>query len=371
MKKKIIPITKINLYKDQLPDFNSEDFFHENFFDKNKEIKKILIIKWGGMGDIIQSTSVINEILIHLKSKTIDVNTKSQWKCFFENDNRINNVWSIDFKKGWGDWSNINNWIRKVKHEKYDLIIDLQTNDRSRILLSILKILYNYPKYSIGNHFVFPYSIKPKSNINISQPFYRLKRTILSLGIESRTNKPTFIIPCSSTNYINEIFKKLKILKKDLYIFIPGSSSKNLLKRWGVKNYIGLAKLLESKKNKVILVGGNEDIEDCNNIAMSSKNIINLCNELNLLDLVELFKRAKYIIANDTGPTHLTALTSTPVLQITGPTDPAKVKPFGKNICALQAEINCKNCYKKTCSHHSCMIGIKPTNVYNFIFNKK
>ena len=371
MKKKIIPITKINFYKDQLIDFDSENFFQKNFFDKNKEIKKILIIKWGGMGDVIQSTSVINEILIHLKSKSIDINTKSQWKCFFENDKRINNIWCIDFKKSWCNLFNIINWIKKVKFEKYDLIIDLQTNDRTKILLSILKIFFNYPKYSIGNHFVFPYSINSKSDIKISQPFYRLKRTILTLGIKSPTNKPTFIIPSRSTVYINEIFKEHKILKKDLYIFIPGSSSNNLLKRWGVKNYIGLAKLIESKKNKVILVGATDDIEDCNNIASSSKNIINLCNKLNLLDLVELFKRAKYIIANDTGPTHLTALTSTSVLQITGPTDPYRVKPFGKNIFALQAEINCKNCYKKTCSHHSCMIGIKPIDVFNFIFNKK
>ena len=52
---KLIPIQIINKYKDvnlfdRIEDFKSIDLAN------NKNIKKILIIKWGGMGDLVMAS---------------------------------------------------------------------------------------------------------------------------------------------------------------------------------------------------------------------------------------------------------------------------------------------------------------------------
>jgi heptosyltransferase-2 len=351
---KIITVKKINIFSDPK---DSIDFHKFKKLDliKNKNIKKILIIKWGAMGDVIQSTAVINDILNSFKNSMIDLNTLPAMEVFFVKDKRINKIWSISFGKQLNKYIKYFLWLKRVKKENYDLIIDLQTNDKSRILLSILRLFFSYPKFSIGNHFVYPYSIKSKFNSNFINPFFLLKRTIETIGVKSTSNIPHIVYDKKNAGFL-----KNKKINKNFIIFIPGSSKENKLKRWGIKNFKELANKLIEKKFQIILIGGPDDINDCHEIGKSNVKIQNLCNTLELSELIPLFSKAKLIIANDTGPTHLASCTTTPIIQITGPTNPLKVKPFGKKIISIQSDIECKNCYQKKCGHHSCMKGIEP-----------
>ena len=368
--KKIIPVNKVNFFYDNERNLNQHNFSKEKLLKNSDQIKKILIIKWGGMGDVIQSTAIINDILNHFKGLKVDINTLPKWKIFFKYDKRINNTWGFNYKKGFKNFLISFQWIKYVLMQRYDLIIDLQTNDRSRIFLSFVRFLSMKKNIIIGNHFIFPYNISPKNKIKVSQPFLRLKRTLFYLGINSSGNEPKIIAPNSSNKNIIKLLKQHKIINKEIFIFIPGSSASNSLKRWGADNYVKLSKLLASKNRQIILVGGSDDKKICDKIISKNKNIINLCQKISLIDLIPLFKKAKFIIANDTGPTHLTACTSTPTLQILGPTNPFNVKPFGSNIISIQSEIFCKNCYQKICEHHSCMIGLKPIKIYEYIKSK-
>lgn len=362
----IIEVKKINKFIDQEYLIKKNEFESVNLF-KNSNIKKILIIKWGGMGDVIQASSVINDILNQVKKTKIDINTLPQWKCLFSKDKRINLVWGENFKTGLGKIISAFNWIKKVKSNNYDLIIDLQTNDKSRILLFLLKFFTLSPKYLIGNHFIFPYNVKCKSDRKILQPFTRLQRTISTIGLNPTSNKPKLIFEKNVPKFVQKIFLAYRIKQKKYVVFLPGSSKNNILKRWGVNNFVELSRLIQNNGSKVLILGGYDDIDVCNIIKKNNPLVINLCNKLKLPHLIYFFRGAQCIIANDTGPTHLAACCDTPLIQITGPTDPFNVKPFGENVISIQSDIPCKNCYKKFCEHHSCMLGIKPIYIYNLI----
>ena len=357
---------KINLFQDRTYRITTTEF---NSFDKDTlhSFKKILIIKWGGMGDLIQASAVINDILENFSGIKVDLNTMPQWFALFKFDKRINRIWGFNS----GSWIkkivSIFKWLRIVKKENYDLIIDLQTNDRSRIMLTILKLTQSKPKYIVGNHPIYPYTPKPKSLRKINQPFIRLQRTIATIGVQPTGTKPSLIFPSKVPKKITNLLKKNYIIDKEFIIFIAGSSKSNQLKRWGIKNFVNLSNLINDLSYKVVLIGGKDDIEENNSILKHNKDVINLCNKIALEDLIYIFKKAKLIIANDTGPTHLAACSHTPIIQITGPTNPIMVKPFGENIESIQSDIECKNCYKKVCSHHSCMSDINPLYVFGLI----
>ena len=55
-------IIKINKFKDSFFKINNSEFCSINL-NKHPNIQKILIIKWGGMGDLIQASAVINDVL--------------------------------------------------------------------------------------------------------------------------------------------------------------------------------------------------------------------------------------------------------------------------------------------------------------------
>ena len=363
---KLIPIQIINKYKDvnlfdRLEDFKSIDLAN------NKNIKKILIIKWGGMGDLVMASGVMEDIIYSFPHRIIDLNTRPQWQPLFEDDKRFNKVWGSN-NKSLGTFIHLCKWLKFVISQKYDLIIDLQTNDRTRIYLSLLKFFQKKSMQIIGNHAVFPYTIKPRLSVKIHNPLQMMQRTINTIGIEARTFRPIINIGNAIKNSSLRIIKNNNLTAKSYCIFICGSNPRGHLKRWGIKNYTELSFLVENKyKIPVVLIGGTEDEEECLTISKGNKNIVNLCNKTSLTELIEIFNQASFIVSNDTGPAHLASTTLTPMIVITGPTDPKKVKPLGGQILAIQPEITCKNCYKKECSHHSCMIGLSPNEVINSI----
>ncbi len=366
--KNIIEVKKINTYFDKKDDyifFKKKSSQNQNY----RKIKKILIIKWGGMGDVIQSSFAINAILAEFKFSLVDINTGPNWEIFFKNEKRINSIWSINFGIGLKKIISSLKWLILVKKNNYDLIIDLQTNDRTKIYLSILRILFNYPKFSVGNHPTYPYKIQSNHRLTIETPINIYNRTLSVLNIFPKTFNPSFEISQNDKNTINIFLKKYNVKKNHFVVFIPGSSKSNFLKRWGVDKFARLSKMIESKEIPIILIGGPDDVEDCLLLKKKNPNIINFCNKVKLTSLIELFSKAKLVIANDTGPTHLAACALVPLIQIVGPTNPIKVKPYGKDIISVQAEIECKNCYKKQCSHHSCMKGVNPEFIFN-IANK-
>ena len=148
-------------------------------------------------------------------------------------------------------------------------------------------------------------------------------------------------------------------------VFLPGSHAAGLTKRWGVRNYRQLAVLLKSAGlTNVVLLGGRDEAEECAAIAEGESGyVVNLCGKTQLLELPAIFERAALIVANDTGTAHLAAASNQRMIVICGPTDPRRVKPVGNGVIAIQADLSCKNCYRKTCDHHSCMKFVTPGQV--------
>ena len=324
------------IFQDQKNNYGQKEFQSVDL--KSKPIEKILIIKWGGMGDVIISTAIIEDILKSFPNAQVDINTLPQWQIIFKNHLGINNIWGFNNKKGLNTLVHLYKWIKMVKMENYNLIVDLQTNDRSRIYLSILKLLSNNTKYIIGNHAVKPYSIAPKTHIKITNPFQMMQRTINSIGIKSNIFSPKIYTSKHDSIRSRSILKANSLKDNNFVILICGSNKRGKNKRWGTENFNALAGLIQKKyKCKSVLIGGPDDMEECLSISRNDKTIINLCNKTNLIELIEIFSNAKFIISNDTGTAHLASSTKTPMIVITGPTDPKKVKPFGKKILALQA----------------------------------
>ena len=114
----------------------------------------------------------------------------------------------------------------------------------------------------------------------------------------------------------------------------------------------------------VVLMGGPDEIEECRSIERRCGPwLVNLCGETELLDLIPLCEGARFVVGNDTGTAHVAAASGTPMVVICGPTDPRQVKPLGREVVTMQADLPCINCYFYSCDHHSCMRLITPKDV--------
>jgi ADP-heptose:LPS heptosyltransferase len=72
-----------------------------------------------------------------------------------------------------------------------------------------------------------------------------------------------------------------------------------------------------------------------------------------LLDYVELARRARLVVAADTGPLHLACAVGTPVVALFGPTDPARNGPFAPEDVVVRRTPACAPCYSRGCQRHA------------------
>ena len=88
---KLIELNKVKNSFDTRHKFGLKEFQSINL--KNKHLKKILIIKWGGMGDIILATGIMHDIYKSFPKSEIHLNTLPQWKHLFNDDPRFEKIW--------------------------------------------------------------------------------------------------------------------------------------------------------------------------------------------------------------------------------------------------------------------------------------
>jgi lipopolysaccharide heptosyltransferase I len=74
------------------------------------------------------------------------------------------------------------------------------------------------------------------------------------------------------------------------------------------------------------------------------------------LQLIPLFKRARLLVAGDTGPLHLACAVGTPVVGILGPTSPIRNGPWNTNDEVVVRHLPCSFCNGRTCpTANECM----------------
>ncbi|MBU6411731.1 MAG: lipopolysaccharide heptosyltransferase II [Verrucomicrobia bacterium] len=125
-------------------------------------------------------------------------------------------------------------------------------------------------------------------------------------------------------------------------------------KRWPLENFIAAARLIQSQTHcRWILFGGNNDVALANVIesALGACAALNLAGRTTLRELMALLKLCRLLLTNDTGPMHVAAALSVPVIAIYGSTSPELTGPLSSGAAQkiLNAGVPCSPCFLREC----------------------
>lgn len=333
--------------------------------DKSR-INRILVIKWSAMGDLAMAGAAFEDIARSYPDCRIDLDTLPPWDSLYANDPRFSHVHCFNLRKGSvkESWR----WLKAIAAVDYDLVIDLQTTDRSRILLALLSLFFKPIAYRAGNKQSWPYNLAlPQGQVSTT-PRHALqiaRDTLAAAGIIGSTTYPHLHVPASVHDSANALLRQHGLEGQRFAVLLPGCQAAGYLKRWGQRNYVELAQLLlERGIQKILVLGGPDEMEECAGIAKDlGDDAVNLCGATALLELPVICGKACVTVANDTGTAHLASAANVPMLVTCGPTDPRRVLPAGPKVRAAQLSLPCINCYRKHCGHHSCMRLLTPAHV--------
>lgn len=296
--------------------------------------RKILIIRFSSIGDIVLTTPVVRCLRRQGGEVEIHYLTKKAFAAIPESNPYINKVYRIEKR--------VSEVLSVLRDEKYDHIIDLHNNLRShQVLLGLLRPCSNVSKLNLRKWLLV------KFRANVMPPVHLVDRYLKAaevLGIRNDHEGLDFFIPPDQEIELSEL--PVLFSKGYVGLVIGGKHNTKILP---VEKVTEICKKL---KWPVILLGGSEDAERGEQIAaVPGLNIYNACGKYNLMQSASLVKQAVAIVTNDTGLMHIAAAFRKPVVSVWGNTVPEfGMYPYMPDqLPQLMAEVkglDCRPCSK-------------------------
>ena len=161
-----------------------------------------------------------------------------------------------------------------------------------------------------------------------------------------------------------------------IVLFNANASDLMPLRRWDRGNYIELAQRVLNAYPEVIilLTGAPAEFEGLQNIpdALQSPRCINFAGKTSFTELVALYEVSEFMLTNDSGPGHFSAVTSMPSFVFFGPETPKLYGSLGITT-PIYAGLACSPCvsatnHRKTaCNDNVCMQVLNVDFVYSLL----
>lgn len=308
------------------------------------EIRRLLVIKFGGIGDVLMSTPVLPNLRAYFPDSKIDFLTLIKNRDVLMDNQYIDRVLTYDSKidKSY-------DLIRHIRNKEYNLVIDLYCNPRTAFLTYITGA-----KYRVGFKFRgrnYAYNIKRMGRGGIVHNTDFNLDALINANIPIVTKKLNL-----SVNIVHEEFADKFLSDNDfrneflIGIAITGGWES---KRYKIKDYIELINLLSAKYNAkfVILWGTKQELKEAREIKLNTDGNVFIIPDSPIRYLAAIIKKCKALIGNDSGPLHLAGAVEVPVLGIYGPTNPELQGPYGeRNVTVQNTKLECLHCNLLDCS---------------------
>ena len=292
--------------------------------------KKVLILRFSSIGDIVLTSPVVR-CLKQQTNFTIHYLVKEKFADTLRHNPHIDKLFT--FKES------ISEVIDQLKEEKYDHIVDLHKNLRTRKLKALLRRpSTSFKKLNIAKWLLVNTKINTLPDTHIVD---RYLNTISNLGVKNDGKGLDYFLSDSDKVDLTAFG-----LKPDNYTAVGIAAAHNTKRLSPDK----LEQLLANLKGPIVLLGGPTEAEMGKQFERD--NIINLCGKLSLNQSAFVIQLAKLIITHDTGLMHMAAAFKKNCVSIWGNTVPAfGMYPYygNENVNHLISEVQglgCRPCSK-------------------------
>lgn len=326
--------------------------------------KKVLIIRFSSIGDIVLTTPVIRAVKTQLDGAEVHFCTKADFKILMENNPYLDKVHLLDGR--------LSTLINTLRREKFDFIIDLHNNLRTRIIKAALWGVKSksFNKLNWEKWLLVKFKINKLPNVHIVD---RYIEAAAPLGVKKDNFGLDYFIPEKDEVELSWL---PKTHRKGYIAYVIGAQHQT--KKLPLKRMIELC----DKINKpIVLIGGKEDKDTAEKITqfferskqsapyedsldeMNKKTrIFNACGLFNLNQSASLIRQAQLVFSHDTGMMHIAAAFRKTIYSVWGNTIPMfGMYPYNTKFTILENnKAGCRPCSKigyQQCpkGHFDCM----------------
>jgi ADP-heptose:LPS heptosyltransferase len=309
---------------------------------------KILIIRFSSIGDIVLTTPVIRAIKTQLPEAELHYATKVQYRSILQDNPYLDKIYLLENSL----WS----LIKHLSGEKYDSIIDLHHNLRTRIIkTALLRKSFSFDKINFKKWLKVNLNIDHLPNIHIVD---RYMATASALGVKTDALGLDYFIPEKDEVPMDWLPASYQ---KGFVAYAIGAQ--HATKKLPVEKMI---ELCDRINKPIVLLGGKEDFERGEQVKtffekthsqeyepglkeLNKKTMVfNACGKFNLNQSASLIKQASYVFTHDTGLMHIAAAFKKEIFSIWGNTIPEfGMYPYRTKFTVFEnKKISCRPCSK-------------------------
>ena len=286
---------------------------------------KIAIIRLSALGDIIQSSIVLQYIKKIYPDSSVDWFVDERFKEILDAHPLINTLYDLALKD-----RKIFSVLKKLiaaRKNKYDIVIDLQGLLKSAVIARILSSkVYGFDRNSLKEKLASLF-YRHKKAVSYSENIILRNLYLLGFALNHSFDEDDILgkVPCfvADEDIKNKLLAKIKLdTNKQNILIHTGSSMDN--KNYPKERLAILCQMLLAryKKAQIFLCWGSEKEKEFAHFIFAdvSSPKITLLPKLSLKELIAISALSTLIIGNDSGPTHLAFAMNKPSITIFGAT---------------------------------------------------
>jgi len=266
---------------------------------------RILIIRFSSIGDIVLTTPVVR--CLHDQIETVEIHylTKKQFEPILSENPYIHKVHTLEEK--------LDDVMSQLKQEKFDYVIDLHKNIRSKRVKMALHCPHtSFDKLNVKKWMRVRLKIDLLPDIHIVD---RYLGAVKHLGIKNDGKGLDYFVPRKDQVDLKSLPENFR---NGFIGFVIGGKHKT--KIFPEEQVIAVCEELGSQ---VVLLGGSEDREKGERISKAiGDSVYNACGHYSINQSASLVQQADSLITNDTGLMHIAAAFKKPIVSLWGNTIP-------------------------------------------------
>lgn len=307
-----------------------------------KEMQKIVVCKFKGMGSIIQSTPLLQALRSRYPNATIVYVSSIENKGILEKIDIVDQCLFVNDKRFFPFIGSTFKLVTHLMRFRADVYIDLEIySNFSSIITTTSLARDRFGYYLRSNRYrmgMYTHMMYFNTKAPIAEAYLQFARL---LGITEPSSQLISIPKNENATFQFE----------GKYITINvNASDLRYERRWPHSHFIELIQKIrqQSPKLNIVLIGSSGESDYVKTVSapfFSDEKVKDVSGKTNLAQLIELLRATDLLITNDTGPMHLASSLKTDVLALFGPCSPQQYG-FGANVKTIY-----KNAYCSPCVH--------------------
>lgn len=289
------------------------------------QINKVLVIKHGALGDMINAMGAFSSIRSYHSQAHITLITSKPYEAMAKKTGFFDSILLDSRDRFYLDFFKVRSTLKSV-----DRVYDLQNSPRTSLYYLMLRP-GKVPEWC---------GIAPLCDFQQNRPdrenMHAYDRFADQLGLAGVDLKG------AKTLYPDMSWIKKEVsfeLPPKSILLVPGSSRTGQYKRWSADNYGMLARLILKQGYTPVLIAGPDDLDAAETIKFLCPDIVDLTLKLDFLEIAALAHQSIAVVGNDTGPLHVLAAMKLPTLVLWSNASPPDVyAPKGTHVHVVYQE---------------------------------